>query len=108
MELSSITHELHESARRLRNGSSELFTLAREKAEAEKTYRLALMRAIVGLKDEGKPATLIPDLARGQAADEKYSRDLADAKYTAGREALDSIKSQVSALQSILRYQEEG
>ena len=107
MELASINTELREAAQRLRNGSSELFKLAKEKAEAEREYRIALNVQIVKLKDEGERATLIPDRARGMIADKKYDRDLSDARYTAGKELLNSLRAEVSALQSILRNSEE-
>lgn len=58
-------------------------------------------------KDAGEKVTLIPDLARGMTADAKFQRDLADVRFTAGREALDAIKTQVSSLQTILKYQTE-
>ena len=52
MELISINKELLESSERLKNASTELFSLAREKAEAEKAYRIELYRAIMELKDK--------------------------------------------------------
>ena len=108
MELHSITAELREAATRLRNSSNELFHLAKERAEAEKDYRIALARKIVMLKDSGQSVTLIGDIARGECADEKFARDLAEARYQSGRELLQSLQTQVSALQTILKYQEEA
>mgnify|MGYP001063028588 CR=1 FL=1 len=108
MELHNITSELRTAAERLRNSSSELFHLARERAEAEKNYRIALAREIVKLKDAGQSVTLISDIARGECADLKFQRDLSEARYSAGRELLQSLQTQVSALQTILKYQEEG
>lgn len=107
MEITSINKELLDSSERLKNASNELFKLAREKAEAERDYRRALHHAIMELKIAGERATLIPDLARGQVAEIKFTRDLSDARFTAGREALDAIKTQVSSLQTILKYQTE-
>ena len=107
MELTDMTKELHDSTQRLKQAESELYKLAREKAEAEREYRQALHRAIMEYKDNGERATLIPDLARGKASEEKFERDLADARYTAGRESLDAIKTQVSAVQTILKFHEE-
>ncbi len=107
MELTNITNELMDSSNRLKSAGQQLFTLAREKAEAERTYRMALHQAIMQLRDQGERATLIPDMARGMTADQKYERDLAETRFTAGRETVDAIKTQVSALQTILKYQEE-
>lgn len=108
MELQSITAELRQAAADLREKVAELFSLAVEKAEAEKVYRQALAREIFKLRDEKIPVSIIGDMARGNIAEEKFKRDLAEAKYTAGREALASLQSQVSALQSVLRYQEHA
>ena len=107
MELVDLTREIYDSANRLKNGSSEIFKLAKEKAEKERDYRRALAVEIMRLKGEKMAATLIPDLARGQTADLKFERDLADARWTTARESLDAIKSQMSGLQTVLRYQTE-
>ncbi len=108
MELRDLTQELLDAGRSLRNGADELFVLAKEKAESEKEYRQALAREIFRLRQEGQPVSLVGDLARGNIAEAKYKRDLAEAKYHAGREALDSLRTQVSALQTILKYQESA
>jgi hypothetical protein len=108
IELRDITKELLQVGRRLSRGADELFKLAKEKAEAERNYRQTLAAEILRLRQEGHPVTLVPDLARGNIAEAKFERDLAEAKYVAGREALDSLRQQASALQSILRYQEDA
>jgi hypothetical protein len=107
MDLISITSELQSASSRLSKGSKELFTLAKEFAEAERDYRKALAIEIVKLKSEGTPVTIINDVARGNMADLKYNRDVAEALYNSGKESLRAIETQVSALQSILRYQDE-
>ena len=106
MELTTITTEIHEAQKRLKEAGTKLFELAREKAETEREYRKALAHAVLEREEEGRRATLIPDLARGDCADVKFERDLADARYTAGREAVGAIETQISALQTILRYHE--
>lgn len=107
MELTQITQEIFNASGRLSKGSKELFTLAKDFAEAEKNYRQALGKEIVLLKDEGKPATLIQDIARGNCAELKYQRDVAEFRYQSGRDSLRAIEVQVSALQSVLKYQGE-
>ena len=76
-------------------------------AEAERDYRRALQMEIVKLKDEGIKVTLIPDIARGETSELKYKRDLAKARYTSARDSLEAIKSQMSGLQTIVKYMEE-
>lgn len=107
MELQSITQEIHDASKRLSKGADLLFALARDFAAAEKEYRAELAREIMRLKDAGMSVTLIPDIARGNVAEQKFARDLCEAKYQAGRESLRAIETQVSALQSILKYQGE-
>ena len=104
MEPITIANELHDTGKQLRKGAQEIFAAAREKAESEKNYRVALAREIMTLRDKGLPVSIINDVARGNTADLKYSRDLSEAKYRASIEALDSLRSQSSALQTIIRY----
>jgi len=108
LELTSITKEIYDSANRLKKGSGEIFKLAKEKAEKERDYRRALALEIIKLKSGGMAATLISDVARGNTADLKFERDLAEAKYVAGRESLEAIQSQMTGLQSILKHQTEA
>jgi hypothetical protein len=107
MELLNLTKEIYDSTVRLKNGSKEIFKLAKVKAEKERDYRKALAVEIMRLKSEGMAATLVPDIARGNMADLKFERDLAEAGYVAGRESLGAIQSQMNGLQSILKVQAE-
>lgn len=107
MELITITTELMSASNRLSKGSKELFNLARKYAEKEKAYRDALGKEIVLLKDSGQSVTLISDIARGNVSQLKFERDLAEFEYNAGKQSLSAIETQVSALQSILKYQGE-
>jgi hypothetical protein len=106
VELTQITAEIHTASKRLSKGADALFLLAKANAEAEQQYRSALAKEIVKLKLEGMSVTLIPDIARGNTADLKFKRDIAEFKYTSGRDSLKAIAVQVTALQSILKYQE--
>lgn len=107
IELTAITKEIYDSAQRLKRGSAEIFVLAKEKAEKERNYRRELAKEIFKLRDQKYPATLIPDLARGNTAELKFERDLAEAKYVAGRDSLEAIQTQMSGLQSILKVQSD-
>lgn len=107
IEISTIAREIYDSGKRLENGAKELFNLAKEMADAEKNYRQALQVEIVKLKSEGMQVTLIPDVARGKTAELKYKRDLAEARYKSGRDALEAIQSQMNGLQSILKWETE-
>lgn len=102
-----LTQEIYSSAKRLQIAGNKLFELAQGMAETERIYRRALGVEIVTLKTDKVQATLIPDIARGLTCDQKFERDLAEARYKSGRDNLQAIQSQMCALQSILRHQSD-
>ncbi|GAB7387385.1 hypothetical protein BSNK01_12210 [Bacillaceae bacterium] len=106
LDLIEISKEVYEVSQRLEKASKNLYKLAKEKAESERDYRMNLAKEIVRLREEKVPATLIPDLARGNISELRFKRDLAADMYRAAVESLEAIKSQLSALQSILKYHE--
>lgn len=102
-----LNREIYEVAQRLQKAAAEIYKLANKKAVTERTYRLNLSLEIVKLREAGTPATLVSDLARGNVADIKFQRDLADGQYRASIEAMEALKSQLMALQSVAKYQSE-
>jgi hypothetical protein len=108
MELMSITKEIMDTAHRLQNASKEIFHLGKEKAESERAYRRALMMEILKLKEQKMPATLISDIARGVVSDMLFERDAAEVKFKSAMESMSALKSTLSALQSVLRIQEDA
>jgi len=107
IEVQTIATEIYTASKKLAKGIDVLFTLAKGNAEAEKNYRSALAKEIVKLKQEGQSVTLISDIARGNQADLKYLRDVAEFKYQSGREMLKAIQIQISALQTVIKYNSE-
>lgn len=107
MEILNLAKEIYESVTRLEKGSTEIFLLAKELAEKERDYRKLLAHEILRLKEEKTQTTLIPDIARGNLADAKFERDLAEEKLKAGKASLEAIQVRINGLQSILRYQNE-
>ena len=107
MELITITKEIHDAAQRLGKGVDTLFMLAKASAETEQAYRNALAKEIVLLKSQGMSVTLIPDIARGNQANLKFLRDVAELKYQSGKESLRAIQCQISALQTVIKYTPE-
>lgn len=69
-------------------------------AEAERAYRVALSSKILTLRESGYPATLIGDLARGDAevARLKFDRDCAEVVYESSREAINVYKKAIDVL----------
>ena len=103
----NITQELYNGSQRLNKGSEEIFTLAREMAESEMKYIKELAAEKMRLRTEGMSVGLIDDIAKGNISETKFERDLAEARYTAGRDRIKAIAAELNALQSILRIQKE-
>jgi predicted short-subunit dehydrogenase-like oxidoreductase (DUF2520 family) len=89
---------------RLDEAQRILYKQAKEKAESERVYRMDLAQEILRLRAEGQPAALVGDLARGSCADQKFKRDFAESRFKATLEAIEIIKVQISALQSLYRH----
>lgn len=106
MELTNLTAEIYTVSLRVNKAANEVYKLACKRAESERKYRMELAKEMVKLRTEGVSVTLISDMARGNIADLKFDRDLAEGQYRAAIEALEALKSQLSALQSILKVQE--
>lgn len=101
-----ISEQLQALIERLNDAQKVLYKQARDKAETERLYRMDLAQEIVRLRAEGQPVAIVGDLARGSCADEKFNRDLADSRFRATLEAVETIKVQISALQSLYRHNE--
>lgn len=99
-----ISERLESLIERLNDAQKVLYKQAREKAETERVYRMDLAQEIVRLRAEGQPVAIVGDLARGSCASEKFNRDLADSRFRATLEAIETIKVQISALQSLYRH----
>lgn len=108
MEIESITDTIVEICKRLNKSQKYLFNLAKTKSEAERIYRIELSQELIRLRAEGTTVAILSDIARGNVAESRYIRDLTDAQYKSSLETIDSLKSQLSALQSILKYKSEN
>lgn len=106
MELVQLTNEVYGVSQRLERASKALYKLGDEKAEAERIYRMRLAQEMLTLKSGGMAATMIADVARGNVSDLLFQRDAAESKFKSAIESLNALKSQLSALQSILKFQE--
>lgn len=107
MELHQITNEIYAISQRLDKATKALYKLGLEKAETERVYRMKMAQEMLSLRAEGMPAAMISDVARGNLSDLLFQRDAAEARFKAAIESLDALKSQLTALQSILKYQEQ-
>jgi len=107
MELTILTQEIYDVSKRLERASKALYRLAEEKAESERIYRMRLTQEMLALREQGMSVGLINDVARGNVSDLLFQRDAAEAKFKAALESLGALQSQLSALQSILKVQQE-
>lgn len=107
MELVQVMQQLYEVSQRLDKSANEIYKMAKKRAETERKYRMELSKEILKLKAEGMAATLIPDVARGNVSALKFERDLTEGQFRAALEALESLRTEVSALQSIVKHQTE-
>lgn len=109
LDLVSVKQAIFEGSKRLDEASREIFSLAHDYSEAETEYKVAKARATLEEMEKGTPVTVIssviydkPYVVEAYKA-RNYSREI----YKSARDSLKAIQSQLSALQSILRTQEE-
>ena len=78
----------------------ECKTRGQAAAEAEREYRIKLAEKILLLREQGLPATLIGDVARGDkvVAQLKFERDCAQVVYDNAKEAVLAFKKQIDVL----------
>jgi hypothetical protein len=103
MDQVSYSERIEALITRLDEAQRYLYKQAREKAESERVYRMDLAKEILRLRAEGQPVAIVGDIARGSCADEKFQRDFAESRFRATLEAVEIIKVQISALQSLYR-----
>lgn len=107
MEIANVIQEVNAAAQRLEASADALFRLGRDKAEAERNYRLELSKEILRLRSQGIPVSIISDIAKGNVSDTLFERDVTEASFKAGIEVADAIKVRISAYQTILKYQSD-
>lgn len=79
-------------------------------AAKEHDYKVANAKCILGLRADGYPATLINDLAKGDAtiARLRMERDIAQTLYDTSREAINSYKLQIRIVQEQIKREWEN
>lgn len=107
METQNIAKMIFDLCMRLEKSQHHLYKLAKIKSEHEMNYRTQLAKDLLILRSEDTPVAIVSDIARGKVAELRFLRDLTDAQYRASIEAMDSLKAQLNALQSILKHQSE-
>lgn len=95
--LQELQKQLTVSVKQLRKTGSDY-------AKAYTEYRIALAEELVRLKDQGTPATLCGDLARGKrdVASKKFQEISTEAIYKANLESINALKIQIKVVQEQL------
>jgi hypothetical protein len=106
MELIQITTEMLKLYKLMSQDIETIQRLASLKAEAERDYKKNLRMEILKLRADSVPATLIPDLAKGECADLLFKHIEAESNFTATREVIGIRQTQASLLQSIKKSHE--
>jgi hypothetical protein len=107
MELQQLNSMMIQTSNRINRATQEIYKMAKEKAQTEYEYRKALGQEIARLKAEGYQATLIPDVSRGNVAELKLKRDMAEVMFKSAIESMRALQAELSGLQSISRHQSE-
>lgn len=107
VELTPVVQELYKATKRLSQSSKEVFRLAQSKAETERIYRQELAKEMFAMRSENVPVSIIGDLARGNVSELKFERDLAAEMHRSALAAMEALKAEINALQSIAKYQSE-
>lgn len=107
LDMVNIGKAIYDTSMQIQRGVKSLYGHAKAYAEAEQEYRMQLAREIMRLRDEKMPVSVINDVARGNLANLKYKRDLAELTYKTSRDMLNALQGQLSGLQTLYRRQDE-
>lgn len=101
-----VIERMHICRQALESRSIEINKLGIKKAEAEKSYRIALRKEVTKLRFEKYPATLTQDLARGneEVAKLKLERDVAESTYFTAISARNNLELEIEILRSQLSW----
>jgi uncharacterized protein Yka (UPF0111/DUF47 family) len=106
MDLIQIGAEILHCAKRLQKAGNELYKMGEAKAKSEQIYRVKLSQEMLKLKSECMSIGMIGDVAKGNVAEYLFQRDYDEVRWKAAIESVDAIKCQLSAYQSLLKYQD--
>ncbi len=102
--------EIERLRKDLNNTVGELQKAGYKKAKTEYTYRIALAKELLKLRDGGLPATLTNDVARGneEIAKFKFNRDVAETMYESTLEKLRAIKIELGIVERQIEATRRG
>jgi hypothetical protein len=106
MEYQTIAKEIIECLKRLKEQEQTLHAAAKERATTEAIYRRSLAVEIMKLKQMGIQTSIIRDVAHANLNDIIMDRELQDSLFTAKRESIRAIETEISAWQTIAKFYE--
>ena len=86
----------------LKTALAEYPVLSKKMAKEEREYLIAKSKATTSLKLEGIQVTLIPTLAKGRAADQRFDFKVAEGMFHACRENIKRLHAGADAWRSLL------
>lgn len=106
MDIAEKLELLEKSKKTLDSLTIELRKRGYALAVAERDYRKALAVKELELRSKGNsvPANLAYDIARGQEAELRYKRDIAEIEYEICKDKLRNERSNIEALRSLIAF----
>lgn len=103
-----LINQLNELSLKLTQGIKLMGKYGREYADAERSYKVALAKKALELRDRGMPVTLIDKVIYGKVADERFERDTAEVMYKTAQEHINAIKLQIRILDNQIDREYRG
>ena len=102
----AIITDLNKAYSALYRAIEGLEALAIRQAETERDYEVAFAQAVLKLKSEGQPITIIPKLAAGNKAiaELKFDYNVATEMYKIQKAKISSYETAVNKIQSELGF----
>jgi hypothetical protein len=107
LDMIDLGQTIYKLSKRIEKGVDKLHQYGVSYAETEKEYRIALAKEIVVLRESKMPVTLVNEIARGNTAELKFKRDLAEMEYKVAKDMLNALQSELSGLQTLYKKQSD-
>ena len=94
--------EINEKTKELSYAIKMMERYAREKAQNEKDYKIALRQEAIKLRSSNMAVTLIDKVVYGlpEVADKRFKRDVAVAMYETAKENINVLKTNIRILET--------
>ncbi len=91
-------NELNELNKELNKAIERMESCGVDYATEDAMYRSQLRQAILRMRDEGLPVTIIKELAFGEVSQQRQKMNIAEALYKTAQEKIQSVKLQMRLL----------